>query len=411
MKTQISYYLMDPTKNMTILVETPVPEASFPFVAQKLMELVPEAEQVGFVRGGSDAFVGKCTAKDMDATVVGHESCRNEEAKLPTLRMAGGEFCGNASMSAAVYYAIQEEYERAGVAAENDACDNGMIGTAGGFEDNKEKTIMLRVSGAADPVEVQVRRSDDRLNIAGCSLDGDREASVGLNTGGPDEIWHGRVHMPKPLSIGDERFPDGSILPVVRFEGIAHVIIDRADASEPSVSIDESDAQTMVVNVSGNEPGESMNEPEVSADALKCDDDQAEKLAASWCEHLQADAIGLMFLNETHDEMHPLVYVPAAGTCVWESSCASGTTAAGAYLAWKDSVYIDENAEILTGTRIANASVEPSGKTLAAEKVRYRLQQPGGVLEIEVTPEGEYYLMGHVTVHERQEVMVDVAER
>ena len=46
MRRQISYYLMDPTKNMTILVETPVPEASFPFVAQKLMELVPEAERL-----------------------------------------------------------------------------------------------------------------------------------------------------------------------------------------------------------------------------------------------------------------------------------------------------------------------------------------------------------------------------
>jgi len=49
MTRQISYYLMNPTNNMTILVETPVPEASFPFVAQKLMELVPEAEQVGYI--------------------------------------------------------------------------------------------------------------------------------------------------------------------------------------------------------------------------------------------------------------------------------------------------------------------------------------------------------------------------
>jgi diaminopimelate epimerase len=270
MERQISYYMMDPTKNMTILVETPVPEASFPFVAEKLMEIEPSAEQVGFVRGdGSHHF----------------------------LQMAGGEFCGNASMSAAVYYAIQEELSKG--------------------------AVLLKVSGAADPVEVQVEKQS--------------------------ESWSGRVHMPKPVSIAEEGFPDGSVYSVVRFEGIAHVIIDRAGIEAQQLSIE----------------------------ALKQDPARAEALAASWCEHLHADAIGLMFLNEPHDEMQPLVYVPAAGTCIWESSCASGTTAAGAYLARQ------------TGAAC------------------YRLQQPGGTLEIEVTPEGEYYLMGQVSVRERKEVLVE----
>ena len=76
-------------------------------------------------------------------------------------------------------------------------------------------------------------------------------------------------------------------------------------------------------------------------------------------------------------EMQPLVYVPVAGTCIWESSCASGTTAAGAYLAQQ------------TGAG------------------NYRLQQPGGTLEIEVIPEGEYYLMGQVKVQRRQEVVLE----
>ena len=288
MEKEISYYLMDPTKNMTILVETPVPEASFPFVAQKLMELVPEAEQVGFVCGDASAR----------ARGLGPETV------FPTLNMAGGEFCGNASMSAAVYYALRE-----GIS---------------------EGTILLDVSGAAEPVEVLVERHQ--------------------------ESWHGRVHMPKPLLVSEACFPDGSILPVVRFEGIAHVIIDGTDESAKSMPVA----------------------------AMKQDADLAGSLAKAWCEYLQADAVGLMFLNETHDEMRPLVYVPAAGTCIWESSCASGTTAAGVYLAQK------------------------AGLTdVDAGAVRYQLRQPGGVLEIEVTPEGDYYLMGQVAVCARQEVMVE----
>ncbi len=290
MERQISYYLMDPTKNMTILVETPVPEASFPFVAEKLMTIEPGAEQVGFVRGSEVAAVsGSERGANADGKKIVEE--------LPTLQMAGGEFCGNASMSAAVYYAMQ-----------------------GGIS---EGTLLLRVSGAREPVEVQVKRSRD-------------------------ESWQGRVHMPKPVSIAEESFPDGSVHTVVRFEGIAHVIMDEAGADVQQLPIE----------------------------ALKQDPARAEALAASWCEHLHTDAIGLMFLNEAHDGMQPLVYVPVAGTCIWESSCASGTTAVGAYLAQK------------------------------AGAAHYSLRQPGGVLQIEVTPEGEYYLMGQVKVQRRQSVLV-----
>ena len=79
-RQDISYYLMDPCKNVTILVETPLPEASFPFVAAELMKQEPLAEQVGFVAGEGP----------------GWEEGRHR------LQMAGGEFCGNASMCAAV---------------------------------------------------------------------------------------------------------------------------------------------------------------------------------------------------------------------------------------------------------------------------------------------------------------------
>lgn len=323
MEKQISYYLMDPTKNMTILVETPVPEASFPFVAEQLMALEPSAEQVGFVCGGVAATEGLAVSGGERGLATG---------AMPSLKMAGGEFCGNASMSAAVYYAMQgtQGFTDAGASHANVPTDGCEIG--------EEKTILLQVSGASEPVEVQVKRIRD-------------------------ESWQGRVHMPKPVSVAEETFPDGSVHTVVRFEGIAHVIMDGAGADMQQLSIE----------------------------ALKQDPARAEALAASWCKHLHVDAIGLMFLNEAHDgmcetregligrclEMQPLVYVPVAGTCIWESSCASGTTAAGAYLAQQ------------TGAG------------------NYRLQQPGGTLEIEVIPEGEYYLMGQVKVQRRQEVVLE----
>lgn len=261
---------MNPTNNMTILVETPLPVASYPFVAAELMKLEPAAEQVGFV-------------SDPDCAVQAgaDEGC--------VLQMAGGEFCGNASMCAAVYYARKKD----------------MI----------KGTVVLKVSGAADPVEAAVEQ---------CT----------------DGSWRGRVHMPAPISINDETFPDGCVYPVVRFEGIAHVIIEDTGLKE-----------------------------------------KAGELAPVWCDHLGAEAIGLMFLSEKTGEMTPLVYVPAANTLVWESSCASGTTATGAYL--------------------ANAANRMDAANMQSRS--YSLRQPGGVLTVEVTGEGAYYLSGQVSVQKHAE--------
>ena len=65
--------------------------------------------------------------------------------------------------------------------------------------------------------------------------------------------------------------------------------------------------------------------------------------------------------------MTPLVYVPAAGTLFWENSCASGTTACGAYVAAK------------TGGPVSLS-----------------LRQPGGSLEIRVSEDGAFGLSGTV---------------
>ncbi len=246
---KLKYILMDPTGNRTILVDTPVPEDEHPAVAAKLMEKESAAEQVGFL-----SFSG------------------NREYSL---RMAGGEFCGNAAMSAAVY--------------------RGML------TGQKTGEIVVKVSGAPEPVRVKISARDDGS-------------------------WQGIVEMPRPRSIEIIRFPEGPALPVVSFSGISHVILEQ-----------------------------------------KLPEREAERFAKSWCGYLKADALGLMFLDKEQGRLSPLVYVPAADTLFWESSCGSGTSAVGAWLA------------------------KGSGKP-----VKIPLQQPGGILEISAEPNGPLFLKGTV---------------
>ena len=112
---ELRFVKMNPTQNMTILVETPVERALQPEIARRLMagDSVG-AEQVGYI----------------------------ESASMPgaaaRLQMMGGEFCGNASMSLAALLAM-----RAGLA-------NG-----------EARKYQLEVSGADSPVNCTVTRSDD----------------------------------------------------------------------------------------------------------------------------------------------------------------------------------------------------------------------------------------------------------
>ena len=76
------YSVFDPTGNITALVRDPVAPLQQPVIAAGIMRKHPEVEQVGFV-----SFDGA----------------------LPALRMAGGEFCGNASMSAAALLCMEQD--------------------------------------------------------------------------------------------------------------------------------------------------------------------------------------------------------------------------------------------------------------------------------------------------------------
>lgn len=149
----VRYRLCDPTGNMTILVTDPVPVSLQPETALRLMAVEKSAEQVGFLSPASDADIA--------------------------LRMAGGEFCGNASMSAAAVCALSGGLSRGG------------------------RRISVRVSGAAEPVSADI-------------------TAIG------DGLFSGKVEMPLPesierISLAPEKVPVDAVL--VRFSGISHIVL------------------------------------------------------------------------------------------------------------------------------------------------------------------------------------------
>ena len=141
-----------------------------------------------------------------------------------------------------------------------------------------------------------------------------------------DGSFTGCVNMPAPGKIETCVLPGAGKHPVVSFDGISHIILEEPIPKE-----------------------------------------DAEVLAGEWCRALGADAVGLMFLDRAQDTLTPLVYVPSAGTLFWENSCASGTTAVGAYLA------------------------SESGKHVVKA-----LRQPGGALTVDAYPDGALTITGTV---------------
>lgn len=263
------YYLVNPTGNITILADMPSDSGeSLPLIADKLMELEPSAEQVGFLSAG------------------------DEECDI-SLTMAGGEFCGNAALSAAAVFCSDKEYI---IGEDINAAERRTL-TAGTASELK-----VRVSGAPSPVSVEIRRISDSL-------------------------YEGTVEMPQALSVSERELEiDGRRyrFPVVAFPGIMHVICER------------------------------RLEEEFASVAVK-----------KWCSDLDADALGIMQLDRKNSSMIPLVYVKKAGTVFYESSCASGTAAVGAFLAAEAGQTADE-----------------------------RFSEPAGYLKVRAEPDGRVFLTG-----------------
>ena len=262
----LKYCIFDPTGNITALVETAVDIADQPAAASHIMELEPDVEQVGFISYAEDPAAGGAPV---------------------SLRMAGGEFCGNATMCAAALFAIR----------------SGLQGGA----------VPVKVWGISAPFEVMLERQ------------------AALN-------YSAAVRIPPALDMDELRLADGMLpgsdslsLPIVRMEGISHVII----------------------------------EPDSGFFGLKDDPALAETLLRGWCGVLGAECLGMMFLGEgaAIRPMIPLVYVPGADTMFWENSCASGSAAAGMYLAAKAGAPVDVTFDEPAG-RMRVESDPATGRTI-----------------------------------------------
>ena len=267
------YSILDPTGNITALVESPVEPAERPAAAAALMRRHPQVEQAGFVRFAPEDGV--------DAA----------------LSMAGGEFCGNASLCAAALYLLRR-------------------GTAPGARER----VWLRVSGASKPVETELVYGQD----------------------GSFSAW---VRMPPALGVEEQDFAFDDLrgsLTLVRMEGISHLIVPADSAF-------------------------------FALQSVRC---AAERAVQSWCGALQAEGLGLMFLEDGESlRLTPLVYVPGSGTVFWENSCASGSAAVGMARAARSGMPVD-----------------------------LRLTEPGGVLRVVSDPaSGETRLCGTVRLIEEYE--------
>ena len=156
-KMKIKYVKANPTENKTLLVQSDVPRSLQPSIAGAMLSADTDAEQVGFFEKPSD-----------------HQAAVR-------LQMMGGEFCGNASISAAAEMAQEA-----------------------GIKPGERKDILLEVSGAKGIVKCTVQ------------YDG--------------AVYTGTVDMPLPNKFEKKTLEyKGRIyeVNVVFLPGITHVIFDK----------------------------------------------------------------------------------------------------------------------------------------------------------------------------------------
>lgn len=165
------YVTLDPTGNLTCLVLDPADPADEAEVTRRLLE---ECEQVAYLM-----------PPERPEAVAG-------------IRLMGGEFCGNAAMAAAAWLVRNE------------------------ITQGEEKTLLLEVSGAADPVRCTVRKTADG--------------------------FEGTVDMPGVPEIGEETLC-GIPFTVIRMEGIVHLVCEDR-------TFEPDEAETLVWKIAGQLPDE-----------------------------------------------------------------------------------------------------------------------------------------------------------
>ena len=160
------YWLFDPAGNVTALIPLADAAACDTAVAQAVMEAEPTCEQAGFVLPGT----GRCDAR---------------------LQMAGGEFCGNASL-----------------------CTAALTALTGGLSVGGSAQLRIAVSGAGEPVSVTVKRRSE-------------------------DLFSGSVVMPPVTEIREISLPGADLpaVPVVIMPGICHAFLPESFGTDRAGSV------------------------------------------------------------------------------------------------------------------------------------------------------------------------------
>ncbi|WP_304508383.1 hypothetical protein [Anaerotignum sp.] len=205
----------------------------------------------------------------------------NDQRAAKALRMMAGEFCGNATLSLAAWIMEQKHMP---------------IG--------EKEFVLLEVSGAKDLVLCEIQREK--------------------------QGYLGKVDMPLPLSIVWEAFQlegETLTLPVVHFDGITHIIVERKIWGDDAKS-------------------------------------KAEQASIIWGEKM-SEVFGILLWEETTGQLEPLVCVKDA-SLIWEKGCGSGTSAVGAFLAMQAEKDISLQCKQPGGTMGVKASMK-DGKLVSLQ--------------------------------------------
>jgi len=242
---------------MTILVESPVDRRMHSETANLLMAYEGVfAEQVGFIELPDDSWA------------------------WARLQMAGGEFCGNATMSLAAWLVSKRGAEEG------------------------ETAVPLEVSGADGVIECAIKNRGD--------------------------YYSGTLLMPLPERIGSIVLPVNGKrreFTAVWLPGIIHVMVPAGMF------------------------GEDMR-------------GTSERAAKEWSGYMDAEAFGIINIDEKLCRIDPLICVKSSGTLVWERGCGSGSAAVGAYMARKSSR--SARSMVTQPGGVITVSAEYSGGTITS---------------------------------------------
>jgi diaminopimelate epimerase len=307
---KLRFAKMNPTGNTTLFILDPVPVSEQAKVALALMDpSVLGGEQVGFVSlstGGGPPGAGLVPGGPGPGVAA-------------LLRMMGGEFCGNAVRALGAYLA----YKRSpGLSWAGDVARG-----------------LIQVSGATVPIEFEAQLDRNGLpGRAGCAFPG------------PFRVLFYRPSAVLEGALAYEPCSGAGSLPST-WLGVKPGSGRRSAAPEPEASA-EAELTARVQNSESLAPGEPwrrhsvvavVHMPGIVHMVLGADDyapaeDALFRLRSAF--RLEEEpCVGVMFCSSLGagggpghkdgqgDVVVPLVHVPATGTTVWESSCASGAVA------------------------------------------------------------------------------------